>query len=92
VFDVYWLESAILQLAEFWVRADSALREAITAASHRVDEALKHSPLESSESREDDQRRILIDLPLVVVFEVDVARRVVPVLSAIVADKRGPRN
>ncbi len=90
MYDVHWLESAVLNLAESWMRADSPLRQEITEATHRVDMALASSPFEAGESREDDQRRILIDLPLVVLFEVDVARQVVTVLDAVVRERRGP--
>jgi ParE toxin of type II toxin-antitoxin system, parDE len=75
--------SAVLKLAEAWTRAESADRAAITAASHRIEEALRLNPREAGESR-DDERRIFIDLPLVVIYEVDDDNGVVTVLDLVV--------
>jgi hypothetical protein len=85
MYDVGWVESAVLKLAEAWTRANSADRAAITAASHRIEEALRLNPLDAGESRA-DERRIFIDLPVVVIYEVDDDKRIVTVLDVVVPE------
>lgn len=41
MFRVEWLQSAVDELAALWVDADSTLRQAITNASHQIDEQLR---------------------------------------------------
>ena len=57
MYTVHWVESAIARLADVWTASDSTFRAEITAASHRVDDALKVNPLDAGESR-DAERRI----------------------------------
>jgi hypothetical protein len=88
MFDVGWVESAVFRLADSWLRADPTQRAAITAASHRIEQALRSNPLEAGESR-DAERRIFIDDPLAVIYEVDESCKSVTVLDALV---RRPRS
>lgn len=89
MYDVHWVETAVFKLADSWSGADSSHRAAITAAAHRIDESLRISPLDAGESR-GDERRIIIDLPLVAVYEVDAENRAVTVLELVVPGKRSP--
>jgi hypothetical protein len=87
MYEVDWLESAVFKLADAWTQAGAADRAAITAASHRVDEALRLNPVEAGESR-GDERRIYIDLPLVVIYEIAEDDRLVTVLDLVVPPNR----
>jgi hypothetical protein len=53
-----------------WTQANSALRQAITAASHQIDERLSKDPSQEGESREGTTRIAFVP-PLSVTFEVD---------------------
>jgi hypothetical protein len=80
MFRVEWLQNALDELANIWVQADSALRQAITAATHRIDQELKVNPYLQSESRGGDERVLLV-YPLGVQIEVDEQRKIVWVLN-----------
>jgi hypothetical protein len=56
IYFVNWLQSALDELTEMWIKGDANLRKAITEASHRIDRALKKNPDEQGESRPDDVR------------------------------------
>jgi plasmid stabilization system protein ParE len=79
-YTVIWVPSAEGQLAELWMAARD--REAVTLASDRIDRTLCDAPLDAGESRPDGYR-ILIDLPLVVYFQVIPDDRLVRVLRVI---------
>jgi hypothetical protein len=59
MFRVQWLQGALDDLADIWTQADSALRQAITAASQALDQQLQANPYAASGSR-DDEERILV--------------------------------
>jgi hypothetical protein len=86
MYEVVWVESAVVRLAAAWTNADSMKRAAITAASHRIDEVLRVNPIEAGESR-DQGRRVYIDLPLVVTYEVDVGQQIVTVVESLVSGR-----
>jgi len=65
MFRVEWLQDALDELTRLWMQADSALRQAITAATHAIDQELQVDPYRQSESREDDER-VLFVYPLAV--------------------------
>jgi hypothetical protein len=48
MFQVEWLQSALDELAAIWMQADSALRQAITVATHQIDQLLQHRQLLSA--------------------------------------------
>jgi hypothetical protein len=48
MFRVRWEESALNELADLWLQADSTLRPLITAASHEVDLRLQADPFADS--------------------------------------------
>jgi plasmid stabilization system protein ParE len=74
MFEVFWKRSARGQLADIWVKSSN--RNAITDAVNSIDRALRSDPGEQGESREDDER-VLMVTPLVVDFRVvDEDRRV----------------
>ena len=52
MFKVRWERSALDELTNLWLQAGSAMRAAITAATHDLDEHLQTDPLRDSESRE----------------------------------------
>jgi hypothetical protein len=79
MFTVRWKRSALNELAALWTAADSAQRQAITAASHRVDQLLANDPQNQGESRPRG-RRILFVPPLGIIFRVDASTQVVFVL------------
>lgn len=67
---VVWSERAVDDLAEAWASADSSQRQALTRASHIVDQILRDDPFGSSESREGDAR-VMFEAPLGLSFKVD---------------------
>jgi hypothetical protein len=79
MFQVEWLQSALDELAAIWVRADSALRQAITAAAHSIEQELRRSPHQLGESREGEER-VFFTYPLGVQFDIDDAQGTVRVL------------
>jgi hypothetical protein len=79
MYRVRWERSALDELAEVWMEADSTFREAITAATHAIDQELRSDPYGASESRSEG-RRILFLTPLGLYFRVDEKERVVSIL------------
>lgn len=73
-YTVIWLPDAEQELAAIWLAAMD--RRVVTQTAHTIDLLLRHDPDTQGESREED-RRILIALPLCVVFRVlEQGRRV----------------
>jgi hypothetical protein len=70
MFRVEWFQSALDQLTVLWLQADQALRQAITQATHRIDQLLQSDPHNAGESRPGG-RRILFESPLGILFRVD---------------------
>jgi hypothetical protein len=70
MFDVRWLQVPLDELTEFWIQADSQLREAITSAANDIDIALSRNPESQGESRSGHRRILFID-PLGVSFRID---------------------
>ena len=64
---VIWLPDAEQELAAIWLAATD--RRVVTRTAYTIDSLLRHDPSSQGESREED-RRILIALPLCVVFRV----------------------
>ncbi len=85
-FDVWYVPAAENELATIWANATE--RNAVTEASDRIDAALARDPLGVGESRA-DRYRVLIDLPLVVYYEVSEPDRRVRVLRVVAADSLG---
>jgi hypothetical protein len=79
MFRVEWLQSALDELASAWMQADALLRQAITAASHSVEQRLQRDPLNEGESRSGG-RRITFVPPLAVTFRVEPDGQTVTVL------------
>jgi hypothetical protein len=44
MFRVEWLREAVGELAELWIEADSPFRQAITEATHALDQELQADP------------------------------------------------
>ena len=70
MFRVRWEETALNELTSLWLGADSMMRQAITAATHRIDQQLRDDPLGKSESRPGG-RRILFAAPLGLTFRLE---------------------
>lgn len=88
MFRVEWLQKALDELASAWMKADESLRQAITAATHTLDQELQANPYRQSESR-DDEERVLFAYPLAVQVEVDRQQRIVWVLHVWRFRRRG---
>lgn len=80
MFTVRWVRSALDDLAAIWLDAESDRRAEITAATHRIDVALRMAPQEQGESRPNG-RRIFFAAPLAVTFHVVDEQRLVRVLD-----------
>jgi len=89
MFRVRWKRSAVNDLARIWVAADSALRQAITAASYNVEFRLRVDPRNEGESRPGG-RRITFEPPLAVTFCIGKDGRTVSVLHVRLVKRRRP--
>jgi plasmid stabilization system protein ParE len=69
MFRVRWKKTARNDLASLWTEADSAMRQAITEAAHRIDQLLARTPEEQGESRPGNSR-IFFVAPLGVRFRI----------------------
>jgi hypothetical protein len=87
MFRVVWLQVAVDELMTLWMQSDSDLRQAITAASHTVDQRLANDPLNEGESRPAGSR-ITFVAPLAVRFHIDAAAQTVTVLHVRVFRRR----
>jgi len=76
---VRWERRALDELADQWLQAESAKREAITAAVPRIDRRLQADAVNEGESRADG-RRIMFEPPLAVTFRIEADGRTVSVL------------
>jgi hypothetical protein len=75
-YTVIWIKSALAELAELWNNASD--RQDVSNAANRIDLILRSNPYGHSESREENLR-ILLEPPLVVLFEISDADRMVTV-------------
>lgn len=69
---VVWIRSAKLRLAELWIAA--ADRAEVTRAADAIDAMLRKDPLNVGESRQ-GERRVLIEPPLAVYYDVSIPDR-----------------
>lgn len=88
MFRVVWLQAALDDLARLWVMADSALRQAITAAVPRLEHRLRTNPEEESESRQDLNQRVIVEGPLVAFLEMDDDNGVIVIGHVRLSQKR----
>ena len=79
MFWIRWEEAALNELAALWLQAGSAMREAITAAAHQIDQQLQANPYGLGESRPEG-RRVLFFYPLGVLFRIEQDEQTVSVL------------
>ena len=77
-YTVIWKPSARQRLADVWIVADD--RRAVASAADAIDRVLRDDPLEQGESR-GGSARILIVLPLAVVYDVREDDRLVEILT-----------
>ncbi|HEV3119678.1 MAG TPA: hypothetical protein VGY58_21650 [Gemmataceae bacterium] len=77
-FTVIWKPEAENRLASLWMNAHD--RKAITAAAHEIDQTLRVEAETCGESRPNG-RRILIAVPLGVIYRVEPLDRVVHVIT-----------
>jgi len=87
MYRVEWLQTAMDELGHVWMQADSALRKAITVASHQIDKRLQSDPENVGESRPGN-RRIEFIAPLAVIFQVDATNNTATVLHVRLYGKR----
>jgi hypothetical protein len=78
-YDVVWVGAAEQRLIEIWLA--SRFRHAVTQAAQAIDQELATRPLEVGESREFG-RRILLVIPLGVVYRAFPEKKLVRVLRA----------
>jgi plasmid stabilization system protein ParE len=69
-FRVIWTRAARDQLADIWLSHPD--RAAVTAAAHRIDQLLGRDPANQGEGRPNN-RRIMFESPLVVIYRIDPA-------------------
>ena len=87
MFQVVWLQVALDELMTLWMQADATLRQAITAASHAVDQRLASDPLNEGESRPGGSRITFVP-PLAVRFQIEADGQTVTVLHVRVFRRR----
>lgn len=78
MYPVVWVSAALEELAAIWLRADSAQREGITAASHAIEQQLRFNPQDQGESRPGGSR-VFFQTPLGVDFRVNEEQRIVTI-------------
>jgi len=88
MFRVRWKRSAVNELANLWIRADSVQRQAITTASHLIDQRLQADPYAEGESRPGG-RRVLLVAPLGITFRIEADGQTVSVLCVWLFRQRG---
>jgi hypothetical protein len=89
MYRVEWLQTALNQLAALWTPADSTLRQAITAASHQIDQQLQTDPISASESRPGG-RRVFFASPLGILFRMEADGQTVSILRVWLFRRRNP--
>jgi hypothetical protein len=89
MFRVEWLQSALDELADLWTKADPVQRQAITGASHLLDQRLKRDPHVEGESRSRG-RRITFAPPLAITFRIEPDGQTVTVLQVRMFRPRRP--
>ena len=87
MFHLEWLDKAIADLANGWMKADSRLRGDISSAIHEIERRLLRAPDRAGESRKPGTRVIILN-PLVVTFHVNV-RTYVVLVSGVRVNQRG---
>ena len=88
---VIWLDGPLNQLAKFVANAwGTPAADAITQAMARVDLALERDAPNAGESRT-GRRRVVIELPITVVFEVHEEQRAAVVTLALYTPRRSQR-
>ncbi len=80
MFRVEWHPEALDDLTTVWIQSDADARQAITAASHEVDNRLGNDPRNEGESRQNG-RRITFVPPLAVDFQIEADENTVTVLQ-----------
>jgi hypothetical protein len=88
MFRVRWERRALDELTDLWTQADSSLRQAITTASHIIDQRLRADPNDEGESRAKN-RRIMFVPPLAAIFRVEADGQTVSVLQVRLFRRRG---
>lgn len=78
MFRLRWRRVALNQLAAIWTAATD--QNAVTTASHRIEQLLRHDPENVGEDRPNG-RRVIFDAPLVVLYRVDTTANVVRVVG-----------
>jgi hypothetical protein len=84
---VHWLQSALDELTDIWVQADSAVRYAITDASHQLESVLQKDPQNEGESRY-GASRITFMPPLIATFQIEADGVSVTILQIRLLKKR----
>jgi hypothetical protein len=85
-YTLVWQPLAEARLAEIWTSATD--RKAVSLAANAIDRALRFNPLAFGESR-DARTRILIEEPLVVIYDVIEDDRMVRILDVCyISDRR----
>ena len=87
MYQVQWLQSALDELADQWMRAPSEERQAITSAAHAVDRRLAEDPVKEGESRPKG-RRITFVPPLALTFRVGSDEGIVTIVHVRVFRRR----
>lgn len=88
MFQVRWEETALNELTGLWLQGDTLLRQAITGATHQVDQLLQTDPLGEGESRPGG-KRILFLAPLGVTYKLEADEQTVSVLRVWLFRRRG---
>jgi hypothetical protein len=87
MYTVRWKKTALSDLTSFWIQADSALRKAITQASHQIDKTLARDPENTGESRIHTDK-VWFVFPLGIRFEVDAHNKTARILQVWLYKKR----
>ena len=78
MYRVEWMQFALDELTQNWLKSDPPVRKAITVASESIEKQLRLNPQDAGESRSPDYR-ILIETPLGLFFRVEEDAKIVTI-------------
>ena len=80
MYRVLWIQSALDDMTNLWINADSATRADINRAADYLEQELQRDPFKSSESR-DPGEWVSFSEPLGMLLEIETGQKVVWVLA-----------
>ena len=80
MYRVLWIQSALDDMANLWINADSEMRADINRVADHLDQELQRDPFKISESR-DPGEWVCFSAPLGLLVEIETGQKIVWVLA-----------